>query len=85
MKKQLILKRPDVKDFDLQPYGYIVALTNYIDQLEKQLAIPFVSDNEAFSEVAVCRIGYYKKGKCTFCGTTELCRKERCPYWQTDC
>lgn len=27
-------KRPDVKDYDFQPYGYINALTHYTDSLE---------------------------------------------------
>ena len=29
------MKRPTPDEFDLQPYGYINALTNYIDSLEK--------------------------------------------------
>jgi hypothetical protein len=34
MEHNIFKERPDPKDYDLQPYGYIVALTNYIDDLE---------------------------------------------------
>ncbi len=35
--KQLLKERPNVNDYDLKPYGYIVALTNYADKLEKAI------------------------------------------------
>ena len=31
------MDKPDVKDFDFQPYGYIHALLEYIEYLEEQL------------------------------------------------
>lgn len=35
--KLLLKDRPNVDYFDLQPYGYIAALTTYIEKLEVQL------------------------------------------------
>lgn len=34
---EIIKEKPKVKDFDLQPYGYIHALQSYIDKLELAL------------------------------------------------
>lgn len=53
--KTILESKPKVKDYDYQPYGYINALQNYIDKLEK--AINYIpcckSDSEqliAFSD-----------------------------------
>jgi hypothetical protein len=37
MEHKILEERPDPKDYDLQPYGYIVALTAYIDNLEAEI------------------------------------------------
>jgi len=39
IKNKTLPKKPNVDDFDLQPYGYINALQNYIDSLEQALNI----------------------------------------------
>lgn len=35
--KQVLKERPNVNDYDLKPYGYIIALTNYTDKLEEAI------------------------------------------------
>lgn len=34
---QILKERPNVNDYDLKPYGYIVAITNYVDKLEEAI------------------------------------------------
>jgi len=36
---EIVKNKPNVKDFDYQPYGYINALQNYVNKLEKALSI----------------------------------------------
>jgi hypothetical protein len=43
--KELLKQRPNIDDFPLQPYGYIAALTSYIEKLE-QLDLTAVSQAE---------------------------------------
>jgi hypothetical protein len=45
--KELLKQRPNVDDFPLQPYGYIAALTSYIEKLEQL-------DLTAVSHCAMC-------------------------------
>jgi hypothetical protein len=36
--KIILDSKPKVEDYEYQPYGYINALQNYIDKLEKAIA-----------------------------------------------
>ena len=37
---EILKSKPNVEDYDFQPYSYINALQEYIDSLEKSLTIP---------------------------------------------
>ena len=51
--KQVIKERPNVNNYDLKPYGYIVALTNYADKLEE--AINYSQCCKSESEQLFCQ------------------------------
>jgi hypothetical protein len=52
----ILSKRPNVKDFDLRPYGYIGALLNYIKLLEEYTKWEQEQDKNKYSEEEVLRI-----------------------------
>jgi hypothetical protein len=49
----ILSKRPNVKDFDLRPYGYIGALLNYIKLLEEYTKWEQKQDKNKYSKEEV--------------------------------
>ena len=54
--KDLLKQKPNVDDYKYQPYGYINALQNYIDKLEKAITVTRCCKGEAEQLFCDCEI-----------------------------
>jgi hypothetical protein len=60
--EELLKQRPNVEDFPIQPYGYIVALTSYIDKLEQLISTEVSQQSELLIALKECRRWMINKG-----------------------